>query len=148
MAKQQYPVWALPENAVTSCTSRWQLRLGAAIACCVAAAAAHANPPFQTDDPGVFPLHTGQMYLFSAGGHAADGTSLDAAPGVEVNYSLIRNTFAHLVIPLAYDTPNQGASAYGLGTVKLGFKWRFLSQRRDGIDVATFPRAELPTGSR
>ncbi|MEJ2686913.1 MAG: hypothetical protein P8124_06835, partial [Gammaproteobacteria bacterium] len=72
--------------------------------------------------------------------------SLGAAPGVEVNYSFIRNTFAHLIIPLAYNGPTRGTSAYGPGDVELGFKWRFLSQARDGIDAATFPLAEIPTG--
>ncbi len=87
------------------------------------------------------------MYLFSAGGRGADGTGLDAAPGGEVNYSFLSNTFAHLVVPLAYNDPKQGGAAYGLGDVELGFKWRFLSQKRNGIDMATFPLVELPTGS-
>lgn len=113
----------------------------------ILSAPAYANPPFETDDPGVFPLHTGEAYLFSAGGRSADGLALDAAPGAEVNYSFLPNTFAHLIVPLAYNDPDHGSSAYGPGDVELGFKWRFLSQARDGIDVATFPLAELPTGS-
>ncbi|HTQ36303.1 MAG TPA: hypothetical protein VMH77_04640 [Steroidobacteraceae bacterium] len=112
-----------------------------------AAGAAFANPPFETDDPGVFPVHTGEAYLFTAGGHSADGWALDAAPGAEVNYSFAPNTFFHLVVPLAYSNPAQGSTAYGLGDVELGFKWQFVSQEQAGIDVATFPLAELPTGS-
>jgi hypothetical protein len=110
-------------------------------------AGAHANPPFQTDDPGVFPVHTGEAYLFSAGSRSADGLDLAAAPGAEVNYSFLSNTFFHLVVPLGYNDPRTGGAAYGPGDVELGFKWRFLDQNRDGIDVATFPLAELPTGS-
>jgi hypothetical protein len=117
------------------------------IICCVLAAVARANPPFETDDPGVFPLHTGEAYFFSAGARTADGTTLDAVPGAEVNYSFLPNTFAHLVVPLAYDDPKHGGSAYGPGDVELGFKWRFMSREHDGIDAATFPLIELPTGS-
>ena len=111
------------------------------------ATAAFANPPFETDDPGVFPVHSGEAYLFSAGGHSAEGWGLDAAPGAEVNYSFVPNTFLHLVVPLAYSNPHQGSSAYGMGDVELGFKWQFISQEQVGLDVATFPLVELPTGS-
>jgi len=114
---------------------------------CAIATAASANPPFETDDPGVFPVHTGEMYLFTAGGHSADGWGLDAAPGAEVNYSFLPNTFLHLVVPLAWSSPDQGSPAYGMGDVELGFKWQLASQEEAGIDIATFPLAELPTGS-
>lgn len=120
---------------------------GAMLALWLLSTSASANPPFETDDPGVFGLHTGEAYLFSAGSRTAEGVGLDAAPGVEVNYSFLPNTFAHLIVPLAYNNPDHGGSEYGPGDVELGFKWRFLNQARDGIDVATFPLAELPTGS-
>ncbi len=108
---------------------------------------AHAGPPFETDDPGMFPVHTGEAYLFTTGGRSADGLGVDAAPGAEINYSFLPDTFAHLVVPMAFNDPVHGGSTYGPGDVELGFKWRFLSQSEDGIDVATFPLAELPTGS-
>lgn len=113
---------------------------------CLVALPASANPPFQTDDPGVFPVHTGEAYLFAAGTHTSAGTSLAAAPGAEVNYSALPNTFFHVVVPLSYAAPTPGAQAYGLGNIELGFKWRFLQQDADGLDVATFPLIELPTG--
>lgn len=72
--------------------------------------AALANPPFQTDDPGVFPVHTGEAYLFSAGSRSAGGLELSAAPGAEVNYSFLSNTFFHLVVPMAYSDPIQGGT--------------------------------------
>jgi len=105
-----------------------------------------AGPPFVTDDPGIFPRHTGEAYLFSAGTLSAGGFAFGAYPGVEVNYSALRNTFFHLVVPMAYNDPDHGRSAYGPGDVELGFKWRFLDQADDGVDVAIFPLAELPTG--
>ena len=112
----------------------WYVQWGAVFAVCALAALAYANPPFETDDPGVFPQHTGEAYFFSAGDRGSGGVGLDAAPGVEVNYSALPNTFFHLIVPLAYSNPAQGSSAYGLGDVELGFKWRFLSQGHHGID--------------
>jgi len=126
---------------------KWIALAGTALAASAASPAARANPPFATDDPGVFPRGTGEAYLFSAGGFSADGTTLDAAPGFEVNYSALKDTFFHLVVPLSYSGPANGRPAYGPGDVELGFKWRFMRQDRDGIDVATFPLVELPTGS-
>lgn len=121
--------------------------LGIATALCTLSNVACANPPFQTDDPGVFPARTGETYLFSAGSRSADGLDLSAAPGAEVNYSFLANTFFHLIVPLGCNDPRAGSAACGPGDVELGFKWRFLNQQDDGIDVATFPLAELPTGS-
>jgi len=107
-----------------------------------------AGPPFETDDPEPLPTHHGEVYLFVAGSHGRDGTALDAAPGLELNYSFLPNTFAHLVVPLAWADPEDGGSAYGVGDVELGFKWRFLAQTAWLPDVAVFPFLELPTGSR
>jgi hypothetical protein len=112
------------------------------------APAAWAGPPFETDDPEPLPAHTGEAYLFCAGSRAADGTALDAAPGVELNYSFLPGTFAHLVVPLAYEDPTDGGSAYGMGDVEIGFKWRFLEQSSWLPEVAIFPFLEVPTGSR
>lgn len=43
--------------------------------------------------------------------------------------------------------PRQGGAAYGRGDTELGFKWRFLQQSNDGLDVATFPMVDIPTGN-
>jgi hypothetical protein len=110
--------------------------------------AAHAGPPYETDDPEPLPYHTGEAYLFTSGSRAGDGTEIDAAPGVELNYSLLRNTFVHLVVPLAHVDPDGAGSAYGMGDVELGFKWRFIEQTTWLPDVAIFPFVEVPTGSR
>lgn len=131
----------------TSTCRRWFACPGIAVVMCVLSALACANPPFETDDPGVFPQHTGEAYLFSSGSRSADGLGLDAAPGAEVNYSAFPDTFFHLVVPLACNDPARGGSSCGAGDTELGFKWRFLHQERDGIDVAVFPLAELPTGN-
>jgi hypothetical protein len=112
------------------------------------APAAWSGPPFKTDDPEPLPYHTGEAYLFASGTLTVAGRTLDAAPGMELNYSFLPNTFVHLVVPLAYDDPEGGRSAYGAGDVELGFKWRFVKQESWLPDVAVFPFVELPTGSR
>lgn len=112
----------------------------------LASTSARAGPPFVTDDPGTLPDLHGEAYLFSSGTRSAGETDLDAAPGVEVNFSFLPDTFAHVVVPLAYAHPSNGRAAYGLGDVELGFKWQFIHQSRVVPAVATFPFVELPTG--
>ncbi|HKK21510.1 MAG TPA: transporter [candidate division Zixibacteria bacterium] len=107
-----------------------------------------AGPPFVTDDPGSLPLHTGELYLFATGSRSADGTSLDASPGIEANYSLFRNTFFHLVAPLALVRPSGGPTMLGPGDLELGFKWRFLAQDSTRPDIGLFPLLSLPTGAK
>lgn len=108
---------------------------------------AHAGPPFATDDPGTLPYHTGEFYLFASGVHARDATNLDAAPGMETNFSFIRNTFLHVVIPLTLNKPSGVPSAYGIGDIELGFKWRFMAQSDHRPDIGLFPFLELPIGA-
>jgi hypothetical protein len=105
-----------------------------------------AGPPFVTDDPDPLPLHTGEFYSFAAGTHAVDENVVDAAPAIEVNYSFLENTFFHAVVPFSYTDPSGEPSAYGLGDVELGFKWRFVEQSRWLPDIGVFPFLELPTG--
>jgi hypothetical protein len=107
-----------------------------------------AGPPFVTDDPGPLPLHTGEFYLFAAGSRAVDGTALDASPGIEANYSLFRNTFFHVVAPLALVRPTSGPTLLGPGDLELGFKWRFLAQDSARPDIGLFPLVSLPTGDK
>lgn len=107
-----------------------------------------AGPPYETDDPDAFPLHTGEFYVFTTGGHSADGTALDAAPGIELNYSFLQNTFFHLVMPLSLSHPSGGPSLYGPGDIELGFKWQLMRQEDMGINLGLFPIVTLPTGSQ
>ena len=107
---------------------------------------AFAGPPFETDDPFTLPHHTGEFYLFSAGAHAAGGTALDAAPAIEANYSLIRNTFFHLVAPLSFSKPTGEPGAYGPGDTEIGFKWQFMDPSGSRPVIGVFPFLEIPTG--
>ncbi len=107
---------------------------------------AWAGPPFATDDPFALPYYTGELYLFSAGSVAKDGTAFDAAPGVEANFSFFRNTFLHVIFPLSLNHPKGSKSAYGPGDMELGFKWRLIKQFRYRPQIGIFPILVLPTG--
>jgi hypothetical protein len=108
--------------------------------------AVNAGPPFITDDPFPLPFRTGEFYLFATGTNSGDGLFLDAAPGVELNYSFFGNTFFHSITPLSYAEPFGEPSAFGLGDIELGFKWRFLKQEHLRPEAGIFPFLEVPSG--
>ena len=109
--------------------------------------AAHAGPPFVTDDPEPVDLHAweinyGATWLRTAGGSGG------ALPGIDLNYGALRNLQLHAQPQLAY-ARGAGARAYGAGDLELGAKYRFTApdQPRDAWMVAVYPMLELPTGS-
>jgi hypothetical protein len=52
-------------------------------------------------------------------------------PHFEVNYGAVPDPQLHLIAPLAYDSPPEGAGHYGMGDLELSGK------RRTSFDAAT-----------
>ena len=126
-------------------TARFGVGLPAAL--WLAATAAIAGPPFATDDP--VPVDRGhwEIYGFSNRLDAEDDKN-GVLAGVEVNYGAAPNLQLHLIVPIAFDDPAGGPFKAGPGDIELGAKYRFLEAgaRSWGIQVATFPLIEVPTG--
>jgi hypothetical protein len=115
-----------------------------------AATAAHAGPPFQTDDPDPVEYRHFEMYAFELSdstGKNAGGTVLEI-PAYEVNYGVIPNVQLHLVLPptVAF-LPANGPTNYGVGDTELGAKIRFFKETKHSPEVGIFPFFEFPTGS-
>jgi hypothetical protein len=104
-----------------------------------------AGPPYFTDDPEPTDYQHYEIYAFTNGMNAQDGTSGES--GIDFNYGGAPNLQLTATIPLAYDFPAAGASALGPGNVELAAKYRFLTQQNFGLDVAVFPRVFLPSAS-
>jgi hypothetical protein len=109
-------------------------------------AAVLAGPPFTTDDPEPVPLHSWELYLAFQSAHDPSGWS-GTGPHFEVNYGPARNTQLHLIVPLAYSVPSDGAGSYGLGDIEVGLKYRFVDEGSLIPQVGSFPLVELPSGS-
>ena len=105
-----------------------------------------AGPPFITDDPEPVDYRHWEFYLASQNTKTTDGWS-GTAPHVELNYGVITNVQLHLIAPLAYNTPAQGAAHYGYGDTEVGMKFRFMQQTANRPEVGTFPLLEIPTGN-
>jgi hypothetical protein len=123
----------------------------AAIALAWAASAAHAGPPFFTDDPEPVEKGHGEFYISSQSAWSRDGWS-GTLPHFEFNYGPIEDVHLHMIAPLAYSRPDDTHTMnYGYGDTELGVKWRPIHE--DGLfkgcpQIGTFPLVEIPNGSR
>lgn len=109
------------------------------------AAAAHAGPPYTTDDPEPVPLQHWELYL--SGTRATDGRDRAGdAPHFEANYGAAPGLQLHLIVPLGYARPDGGPTTWGLGDVELGAKYRFVEETGGRPQVGAFPLVELPSG--
>jgi hypothetical protein len=116
--------------------------------------AAHAGPPFQTDDPDPVEYRHFEMYAFELSdgtGKNAGGTVLDV-PSYEVNYGVVPNVQLHLIFPLTTSfAPNSGTATgptnFGIGDTELGAKIRFVKETKRVPEIGIFPFFELPSGN-
>ena len=106
---------------------------------------AYAGPPFLTDDPEPVPFKNAELYIFTQGDRASDGTGL-AGPAFEFNLGAAPNLQLHVVAPLQLDAPRNAPNNYGMGDMELGFKYRFIQEKRKRPQVGIFAMFEVPTG--
>jgi hypothetical protein len=105
--------------------------------------AAHAGPPFLTDDPQPLEFRHYEAYVFGTTDHTS-GSTFAAVPAFEFNAGAAPNLHLHLVVPLAYLNPD---GSYGVGDVELGAKYRFVQETKKRPMIGIFPMLELPTGN-
>ena len=120
-----------------------------------AALAAHAGPPFQTDDPDPVDLHHYEFYVFGS----ADGTGVEmdtAGPAAEFNWGMLPNTQLHVIVPLAavipsnepkYAPAGEGPTEFGLGDIEIGVKYRWIKETKHRPMIGTFTMLEVPSGN-
>src|SRR5215469_7682377 len=80
---------------------------------------AQGGPPYVTDDPEPVDYQHWEFYVASINA-LNNGDWSGTAPHFEVNYGAAPNLQLHVIAPLAYDAPPQGASHYGMGDLELG----------------------------
>jgi hypothetical protein len=104
-----------------------------------------AGPPFLTDDPEPVEYHHNEFYISSQLTKTADGTS-GTLPHIEYNYGAAPNLMIHILIPFAFNDPNDGPWESGLGDIELGVKYRFLQETARLPMAGIFPLVITPTG--
>jgi len=114
------------------------------------ASAAHAGPPFVTDDPE--PVENGHWEINSAvtGIHTQGGTN-GFAPQIDANYGPAPGVQLHLQPQMAYSNAGgtgTGGRSYGVGDTEFGIKVRLYEQASASGQwmVSAYPFYEAPTG--
>ena len=108
---------------------------------------AQAGPPFVTDDPEPVEYQHWEFYIASMHSELGGDWS-GTAPHFEVNYGAVPDLQLHLIAPLAYDSPPEGAGHYGLGDIELGAKYRFIQETNGWPQVGIFPLLEVARRQR
>lgn len=121
-------------------------RVVPAILLLAGSSAALAGPPFVTDDPAPVDYQHWEFYIASQHAKTSDGWS-GTAPHFEINYGPVTNVQLHLIAPLAYDAPKDGATHYGYSDTELGVKYRFVQETETLPQIGVFPLLEIPTGN-
>jgi hypothetical protein len=105
---------------------------------------AWAGPPYVTDDPQ--PTDAGHWEIYNFVTATETPGDLAGEAGFDLNYGAAKNLQLTAVIPAAFEN----ASRFGAGDVELAAKYKFVSQSAGSWlpDVAFFPRAFLPTGTK
>ncbi len=109
-----------------------------------ACSAAHAGPPFLTDDPESVDLHHAEVNVIAQRTDTANGRA--GSVSGEVNVGCAAETQCHVALPVTFSDLADSPSHAGLGDVELGVKYRFLGGRGDGWSAAVYPTLDLPTG--
>ncbi len=104
-----------------------------------------AGPPFRTDDPETVDYRHGELYVAGQYEKDRDVTS-GTAPHIEFNYGIMPDVMVHLIMPYAFNKPENGTTEHGYGDTEFGIKYRFLNDRDERIMIGTFPTMEIPTG--
>lgn len=107
---------------------------------------AMAGPPYQSDDPEPTDYGHYEIYAFNRG--ARSKGDLSGASGIDFNYGAAPNLQLTATLPVGFDFPSNGPTAFELSNIELAAKYRFLHQETFGFDVAVFPRVFLPSGSK
>ncbi len=105
-----------------------------------------AGPPYQSDDPEPTDYGHYEIYAFNKG--TSSKGNLSGASGIDFNYGAAPNLQITATLPVGFDFPSNGMTAFGLSNIEIAAKYRFLHQDTFGLDVAVFPRVFLPSGSQ
>jgi outer membrane putative beta-barrel porin/alpha-amylase len=120
-----------------------------------AATPAAAQQPFVTDDTEVTPAH--EFHFEYSNSYVALPTNANPDLRQDTNnfviqFGLLKNLEANIDFPLIYIARDRGSpvgSAFGLGDVDFGLKWKLIPEApgepHPGLSLSAF--AELPTGN-
>lgn len=110
-----------------------------------AAEAAHAGPPFVTDDPE--PTDTGHWEIYAPLLEIEGrGKDFSGSVGAELNYGAAPGLQLTVGLPAAFTHDAAGWHS-GAGDLELSAKYRFYHDDKAGLSIAAFPGITVPTAT-
>ena len=100
---------------------------------------AQGGPPMITDDPGTPGNGKWENNLSIAFSHVPNEWSIDA-PGIDLNYGWGDHIQLTLQGGPALLKRSDHGLVGGIGGTEAAVKWRFLDEKKSGVDVSMFPR--------
>jgi hypothetical protein len=114
-----------------------------AIAVLPQVALAQGGPPLLTDDPGTpGDGRTELNVAFTV--EKFRNETLYEAPLIDINHGVGERIQLKLEIPWLIGTETSQPTESGLGSLLLGFKYRFLDENLSGVDASFYPQATFP----
>ena len=105
-----------------------------------------AGPPFFTDDPE--PVEPGDWEIYLASQLTKDKVGWSGSPSqVEINYGAYPDLQLHVILPTAFNHPDNEGQSIGYGDTEFGAKYRFVHETNDIPQIGTFVLVEAPTGN-
>src|SRR6202041_3396059 len=93
-----------------------------------------AGPPYVSDDPEPTDYKHFEIYAFTNGLTARDGTA--GQSGIDFNYGAAPDLQLTATVPEGFERPIGGGTDVGWSNVQLAAKYRFLHQDGFGLDVS------------
>jgi hypothetical protein len=127
------------------------VRAGFVVALALAAApltAAHAGPPFVTDDPEPTDYRHFEIYLYFQGTSAGDAKA-GTALALEVNYGALPDVQISVALPAGFSAPARATTTFGVSDAEIGIKYRFIAEDARGWrpQVSFYPAVQTTLGS-
>src|SRR6266568_4653231 len=112
-----------------------------------AACMAQGGPPLRTDDPGT-PGNGNVEVNIAATADRRPQERVYETPLLDVNYGLGDRMQVKFEIQWVVLTSNTEPTKNGLGNSLIGFKWRFLENKKHGIEMSVYPQCEFNNPNR
>jgi hypothetical protein len=109
-------------------------------------ALAQGGPPLLTDDPGTPGNGQSELNIAFTVEKFRNESQVEA-PLIDFNYGIGERIQVKFEIPWLIGTESSQPTQSGLGTLLLGFKYRFLDENPSGIDASFYPQVDFATSA-
>jgi hypothetical protein len=103
-----------------------------------------AGAPFSTDDPE--PVDYKHVEFYFSSSHLIEQKTMSGnLLTAEMNYGLMPNMQIHFLLPLNYSFEENQSFKTGYANTELGVKYRFVDEKDNCPQIATYPTLSVPT---